>query len=108
MLRWLGYLVEERRREIGIRLALGARRADVVRLLFSSAGRGLAGGVALGLLGAPLAATTLDRYIRDLSPVDPASYAAVVLILAGAAAVATVGPARRALTVDPAVTLRTE
>jgi hypothetical protein len=100
------YAVEERRREIGLRLALGAARPQIVRMLISSSGRamiaGLGGGLLLSLACGPL----LRSYLYGLSPLDPLAYGMVMALLAGTAALATLVPARRACRVDPAVTLR--
>ena len=102
------YLVEERRREIGIRLALGATKREVRKALGRTCRRPVALGVILGLGLSMLAATLLQRYLFGLSPLDPVSYAVVAAILMAAATVATAVPVRRALRVDPAITLRAE
>jgi predicted permease len=100
------YAVEERRREIGLRLALGAARPQIVGMLVSTSGRamiaGLGGGLLLSLACGPL----LRSYLYGLSPLDPLAYGLVMALLAGTAALATLVPARRACRVDPAVTLR--
>jgi predicted permease len=102
------YLVEERRREIGIRLALGASRRQVIAAMLTSTrwavGAGLVGGFVLSLL----VAFGLREFLFGLSPIDPPSYLTVSAILVVAAVVATAIPVRRALRVDPAVTLKTE
>ena len=102
------YAVEERKREIGIRLALGARRAHVIRAVWATSQRamlfGLVGGGALAAVGAQL----LRRFLHGLSPFDPIAYLQIAVILGAAAALATWLPARRAAQVDPAVTLRTD
>jgi len=104
----IGYAVRRRTRELGIRVALGAARADVLRLVVGS-GMRLAGlGLALGL-GAAL---VLTRFMRSLlfavSPTDPIALGAVALLLAAVAFVATLLPARRAARVNPTAALRTE
>jgi putative ABC transport system permease protein len=100
--------VAQRRREIGIRMALGARTGDVLRLVV---GQGMAmtlGGVALGAA----AALGLTRLIRnllfDVSPADPPTFLATAWVLMSAALLACWIPARRAMRVDPTVALRVE
>jgi hypothetical protein len=102
------YLVEERRREIGIRLALGARQAQVVGLVLGSARSATIGGLAVGLGLAAASGGLLRSYLFGLSPLDPLSYLAVAAILAIAATIATALPARRAARIDPALTLRAD
>ena len=102
------YAVEERRREIGVRLALGARAADVVRALFDVNRWSIGGGLAAGLLLSVGAGFALRSYLFGLSPLDPVAYVAVSTLMGLAAVVATAVPARRAQRVDPAVTLKSE
>lgn len=104
----IAYGVVQRRREIGIRMALGARPAAV---LGSVIRRGLAyaaAGVALGAAGALALRRLLAAQLFEISAADPATYAAVALLLAAVAALASWLPARRAAAVDPAITLRAE
>ncbi|HJR59090.1 MAG TPA: ADOP family duplicated permease [Vicinamibacterales bacterium] len=100
------YAVEERRREIGLRLALGAARTQIVSMLLSSSGRAMLFGLGAGLLLSLGCGPVLRSYLYGLSPVDPVAYGMVTLLLATAASLATLIPARRACRVDPAVTLR--
>jgi predicted permease len=102
------YLVEERRQEIGIRLALGASRRQIGAALLRATRGAVAGGLVAGLALSALAGIALRRFLFGMSPADPVSYAAVAAVLAVAALVATAVPIRRALRVDPAVTLRTD
>jgi putative ABC transport system permease protein len=93
---------------IGIRLALGATRGHVMRQIV---GRGLApalAGIALGLAAAPLVGRFLSRFLYQVSPTDPLSFAAIAVLAFDAAFIACYLPARRVLEVDPAVTLRRE
>jgi predicted permease len=104
----LAYLVARRRREIGVRIALGARTADVLRLVV---GRGLAlagGGVLLGTGGALVLTRFMRGILYNVAPTDPATFAAVAVALLAASALASWLPARRAARVDPSVALRAE
>jgi predicted permease len=100
------YSVEERRREIGVRLALGAARGHIVRMLLSSSGRAIFGGLLLGLVLSLACGPVLRSYLFGLSPLDPMAYVLVLLLMTIAAAAATFAPAMRACRVDPAITLR--
>jgi hypothetical protein len=100
------FAVEERRTEIGIRLALGARAAHVLGLVLTSARTAVVGGLAVGGGLAAAVAVAMQRFLYGLSPFDPMAYVLVAGVLSVAAGLATWVPARRALRVDPAVTLR--
>jgi len=102
------YLIEERRREIGIRLALGATRVRLGRALFQATRGAVIGGLVAGLVLSAIASMLLRSFLFGLSPADPISYGAVAMVLMIAALIATAIPLRRALRVDPAVTLRAE
>lgn len=101
-------VTEERRREVGIRVALGASRAAIVLLMANRAGRALAAGLLAGLIGAAAAAPILRHYLIGVGPHDPAAFLVAGLVLAAAAATATFIPIRRALRTDPAITLRAD
>jgi predicted permease len=100
------YVVEERTGEIGIRMALGARGTQVIGLVFRQTSWPLAGGLALGFVASLVATPVLRAYLIGVGPHDPLAFLGVVVVLAVAAAVATLLPARRAAYVDPAITLR--
>jgi putative ABC transport system permease protein len=98
--------VAERRTEIGIRLALGATAASVVRLVLTRAMLSVGAGLAAGLGGAWLASRLLQQQLFGVSATDPGIYAAVAAGLAGAALLAAWLPARRAARIDPTSVLR--
>jgi putative ABC transport system permease protein len=102
------FMVASRTREIGVRVALGASRARVLRLMIRQASRTAAIGAAAGLVIAFGAAKLLASVIYGMPPADPLALAATVAIVVGVAFVATYVPARRAATIDPVAALRTE
>ena len=104
----IAFLATQRTQEIGVRMALGATRLDVLRLIISEGIRLILLGELVGL-GASLAtAQLLKSLLFNVGPRDPMSYLAVVLLLALVALTATLIPARRAALVDPMQALRTE
>ena len=102
----LAYLVGQRAREIGIRKALGASRGAIARLVLGEGFRFVLLGVVVGLLAALFTTRYLGALLYGLAPNDPVTLGAGALILLAVAALAAWIPARRALRVDPAVTLR--
>ena len=102
----MAFAVSERRREIGVRLALGARGGSVLAAVLREGAVLAAIGVALGLAGAFAATRLLESALFGISPLDPATYAATAALLAAAVVVACWVPARRAARVDPLVALR--
>jgi predicted permease len=104
----MSYGVSQRTHEIGIRMAVGAGRRDVLKLVMRQGARLAATGVAAGVLGA-LALTRLMRSLLfGVTPTDPATFAAVVLLIVAVVLLACFVPARRATKVDPMVALRYE
>jgi putative ABC transport system permease protein len=104
----LAYAVSQRTREIGVRMALGAQRGQVLTLVLR---RGLvlaAAGLAVGVAGAVGLTRYMSGMLFDLTPLDPATYAAVTGVFALVAFVASYVPARRATRLDPMTALRTE
>jgi predicted permease len=102
------YVVRQRTREIGVRMALGAQPWQVVRLVLGSNFRALGAGLGVGLAGAAVLSRLLVHQLRQVQPADPAAYGAVFVLLLVAAAAATALPARRAARVDPVRALRWE
>jgi putative ABC transport system permease protein len=104
----LSYLVSRRTREIGIRMALGATRGDVMRLIVWH-GMALAiAGIGIGLAASWAMTRSLSTLLVGVSPHDPATFAAIAIVLTVIAFVASYLPGRRATRVDPMITLRTE
>jgi ABC-type antimicrobial peptide transport system permease subunit len=102
----MSYVVSQRTKEIGIRVALGAGQPEIVRMILRQsarlAGYGAAGGVAVALALAPLVANQLDA----IRPYEWLPYAGGVVAVLGAALAASLAPSRRAVRIDPIVTLR--
>jgi predicted permease len=104
----LAYAVSQRTREIGVRMALGAQVADVLRLVLGQGLVLIGAGLVLGLIGAFGATRLLVGFLYEVKPLDPMTFVAVVMILALVALVACWLPARRAARVNPMVALRHE
>jgi putative ABC transport system permease protein len=104
----VAYLVTQRGREIGIRMALGAQRRNVLTLVLAE-GMRLAGiGVLLGTLGAIATTRWLGSELYETSATDPLTFVMAALTLTGISLCAAAIPARRAMAIDPARTLRSE
>jgi len=104
----MAYAVSRRTREIGVRMALGARRGDVLRMVLGSGLRLASVGIALGLAGALAASRLLGSLLFDTSPINPLIFCLAAALLAATAVVASFLPARRAASVEPMQALRTE
>jgi putative ABC transport system permease protein len=104
----LDYAVARRRREIGVRLALGADPGDVRRMIFRQGAALVAFGLVAGAVVAFGVTRLLDNLLFEVQPRDPAVFATVILALAGVGLVAVLVPARRATRVDPVTALREE
>jgi putative ABC transport system permease protein len=104
----MSYIVSQRVPEIGLRMALGADRHSLVRLVVGHGMRLALAGAALGVAGAFALTRVLEGLLYDLSPTDPATLAAAAVALLGVAWLATLLPARRAARVDPLTALRYE
>jgi predicted permease len=104
----ISYLVAQRTREIGVRLALGAQTRDVIGLVMRQGARLTAAGVGLGLLGALALTRVLASLLFGVSARDPLTFAGIAALLAAVALLATWLPARRAARVEPVVAIRGE
>jgi predicted permease len=104
----LAYAVTERTREIGIRMALGAKKGDITRMLLKRTLVLVLAGVALGGCGALALTRVLAKFLFEVKPNDPATFLSVAAILTAVGIVAGLLPARRAIRVDPVVALRWE
>jgi ABC-type antimicrobial peptide transport system permease subunit len=102
----LAYAVGQRTREIGIRLALGAKRGEVVRMIMTQAGRLAIAGVVIGLVAAVIASRALRSQLFQIAPTDTLTYALVGVGLLAVALLASWIPARRASRIDPLSALR--
>jgi ABC-type antimicrobial peptide transport system permease subunit len=102
----ISYSVEERRREVGVRLAIGATPAGVVRLIVADGARMAAVGGAAGALGAVLVTPIIRSLLFDVGAFDPWTLGSVLVLLLGVAAMASWLPARRGSRVDPVSALR--
>jgi putative ABC transport system permease protein len=104
----LTYLVGQRRGEFGVRMALGAKPQDLVRLVVGDGLRMVAAGILVGLAGAYALTRVLSKLLYGVSPSDPMTYLAVIALVAAATLLASGLPALRAAGVDPQVALRQE
>jgi len=104
----MAYSVSRRRREIGLRMALGACGSDVSREVIRHAARLIAAGCAIGVAGAFVSARVLESFLYGVRPHDPAALAAAPLVLAAIALLACLAPAHRAASVEPMAALRQE
>jgi ABC-type antimicrobial peptide transport system permease subunit len=100
--------VTQRRREIGVRMALGAGRREVLRLVLTRALRIVAAGLVAGLAGAVAVTRVLQTFLFGVTPTDPVAFTIVTLLLMVVGLMAAWLPARRATRIDPCVALRAE
>lgn len=104
----MAYAVAQRRREIGLRMALGATRPEVLRLVLGRALRIVGAGLMVGLVGAVGVTRVLQRFLFDVTATDPLAFTVVTLLLLGVGLLAAWLPARRATRIDPWDALRAE
>jgi predicted permease len=104
----VAFAVNERKREIGIRLAFGAEQGDIQRLVIRRGALLLAAGLVVGVVGALVLTRCVSSLLFQVSPTDPVTFLGAVLLLGAVALAACYLPARRAARIDPMVTLRCE
>jgi putative ABC transport system permease protein len=104
----ISYSVEQRTQEIGIRMALGAERSNVLRMVLGQGARLAATGIALGVLAAVGITRFMSSFLYGIRPTDPFTFGAVSLLLLTTALLACYLPAHRAMRVDPMIALRHE
>ena len=104
----MAYAVTQRRREIGVRMALGATRRDVLRLVLTRALRIVVAGLIVGLAGAAGVTRVLQTFLFGVTPTDPIVFTIVTLLLLAVGLMAAWLPARRATRIDPWAALRAE
>ena len=104
----LAYLVEQRTRELGIRIALGATATSLLRLVVGNAARVVAVGGAIGFIVAAALARTISTFLFGVEPIDPITFSVVGVLLVMTVAIATAAPAWRATRVDPVEAFRAE
>jgi ABC-type antimicrobial peptide transport system permease subunit len=104
----IAYSVSQRTFEFGLRMALGARRLDVLRLVLLQAGKLILSGTVIGVLLALVMARGLKSLIYDVSPADPLTFTAIGFAVIVVAIVACYIPARKATEADPMIALRAE
>jgi putative ABC transport system permease protein len=104
----MAYAISQRTGEIGLRMALGARRSDILRIVLSEAGLIVVAGVGAGLMGSLVMTRFLQTLLFDIKPTDPLTFGTLTILLAVVALLASFIPARKASRIDPLVALRHE
>jgi ABC-type antimicrobial peptide transport system permease subunit len=104
----MAHHVTQRRHEIGVRMALGATRGDVLRMTIGNSARLAAIGLTIGLVAGVALARLMESALFGVVAIEPSLFVAITLALAAVSLIASALPARRAMRVDPAVALRGE
>jgi ABC-type antimicrobial peptide transport system permease subunit len=104
----LSYSVAQRTQEIGVRIALGAQRGDVLGLVVSQGMKLAVAGIVVGLIGSFAVTRVISSILYNVSATDPLSFAITAIVLTAAAFLASYLPARRAISLDPVEALRTD
>jgi putative ABC transport system permease protein len=104
----MAYATSRRTGEIGLRMALGARRGDILRVVLNEAALIVIAGVGAGLLGSLLLTRFLETLLFNIKPTDPLTFGGLTILLAGVALLASFIPARKASRIDPLLALRHE
>ena len=104
----IAYVVSQRAREMGIRLALGAEARQLKKMVLTQGLTLSAVGVVVGLVAAAALGRAMSSLLFGVEPIDPAAYAGAIAVILAAAALAAYVPARRAAAIDPSETLRAE
>ncbi len=104
----VAYTLSQRTGEIGLRMALGAQRSDILRIVLGECALIVVAGVGAGLFGSVMLTRFLQTMLFEIKPTDPVTFVALTLLLAGVALMASFIPARRASRMDPLVALRHE
>ena len=104
----IAYSVQQRMREFGVRIALGATTSQVLGLVLGGAARMIGIGAAIGLATAALLSRSISAFLFGVQPLDPVTFVTVALVLAVTATAAALVPAMRAARVDPVAAFRTE
>ena len=104
----VAYTLSQRTGEIGLRMALGAQRSDILRIIMGEGALIVIAGVGAGLFGSVMLTRFLQTMLFEIKPTDPITFTALTILLAGVALMASFIPARRASRIDPLVALRHE